>query len=90
MYWCMYVLFSLCMSFFSLCVVVLSLIGILHGLFFTSMQSDDDTDDETDTSDNESMAFWNLVLAGAKLAAAYVELYCDKNPPRTSLLSGMG
>jgi len=42
--------------------IFLSLIGILHGLFFTSMQSDDDTDDETDTSDNESMAFWNLAF----------------------------
>ena len=46
-----------CMLLFFLCVVVLSLIGILHGLFFTSMQSDDETDDESDTSDNESMVF---------------------------------
>ena len=45
------------MLLFFLCVVVLSLIGILHGLFFTSMQSDDETDDESDTSDNESMVF---------------------------------
>ena len=80
------VLFFTCMLYATIGSIFLSLIGILHGLFFTSMQSDD----ETDTFDNESMAFWNLVLASAKLAAAYVELYCDKNPPRTSLLSGMG
>jgi hypothetical protein len=29
-------------------------------------------------------------MGGAKLAAAYVDLYFDKNPPRTSILSGMG
>lgn len=53
------------------------------------MQSDETDSDHSD-SDNENMAFWNLALGGAKFAAAYVDLYLDKNPPRTSKLSGMG
>jgi hypothetical protein len=51
------------------------------------VQSDDETSSD---SDSESVDFWNLVLGGAKLAAAYVELYLNKNPPRTSILSGTG
>ena len=34
--------------------------------------------------------FKKLIQSGAKLAEAYVGLYMDKAPPRTSQLSGMG
>lgn len=47
-------------------------------------------DSDNDDSDDESMKFCNLVLGAATLAQVYCDTYLDKNPPRTSILSGMG
>ena len=48
------------------------------------------SDSDNDDSDDESMKFCNLVLGAATLAQVYCDTYLDKNPPRTSILSGMG
>lgn len=45
---------------------------------------------ESDDSSEDGEFFLKLIQSGAKLAEAYVGLYMDKAPPRTSQLSGMG
>jgi len=47
----------------------------------SSSESDDSSDDEQ---------FFSFIQTGGKLVQAYVSIYMDKAPPRTSQLSGMG
>jgi hypothetical protein len=47
----------------------------------SSSESDDSSDDEH---------FFSFIQTGGKLVQAYVSIYMDKAPPRTSQLSGMG
>ncbi|WVZ88820.1 hypothetical protein U9M48_035291 [Paspalum notatum var. saurae] len=41
-------------------------------------------------SEEEDMEFIRMVLSGAQITTEYIGTYIDKNPPRTSTLSGMG
>ncbi|XP_040382133.1 uncharacterized protein LOC102705645 isoform X1 [Oryza brachyantha] len=59
-------------------------------LFVKKDYRSDDNDTDQSESGNESMMSSSLAMCAANLTAAYVDLYCAKNPPRTSLLSGMG
>lgn len=48
------------------------------------------SESDSDDSDDDSNQFLNLVLGAATLAQVYCDQYLHKNPPRTSILSGMG
>jgi hypothetical protein len=37
-----------------------------------------------------SEEFWKLVSSAAQITEVYVDMYLEKNPTRTSILSGMG
>jgi hypothetical protein len=39
---------------------------------------------ESDDSSDDDEQFFSLIQGGAKLAEAYVNIYMDKAPPRTS------
>lgn len=45
---------------------------------------------ESDENSDDDHQFFSLIQGGAKLVEAYVHIYMDKAPPRTSQLSGMG
>jgi hypothetical protein len=49
--------------------------------------SDSETESEESTDSEE---YWNMVTAGTKICQIYVDMYLQKNPTRTSILSGMG
>ena len=52
-------------------------------------ESESDTESE-DSTESESEEFCKLVNSAAQITQIYVDMYLDKNPPRTSILSGMG
>jgi hypothetical protein len=37
---------------------------------------------DSDSSDDDSQVFWEIVLGGVKIVEQYFSLYLDKNPPR--------
>jgi hypothetical protein len=49
----------------------------------------EDTESENST-ESESEEFWKLVSSAAQITEVYVDMYLEKNPTRTSILSGMG
>jgi hypothetical protein len=51
--------------------------------------AESDTESENST-ESESEEFWKLVSSAAQITKVYVDMYIEKNPARTSILSGMG
>lgn len=67
------------------CCDLTSVVLFFFGLQVTDGESDSESGDSTDGDQ-----FWKLVLGGAQIAQVYADIYLHKNPPRTSILSGMG
>jgi hypothetical protein len=47
-------------------------------------------DDNSMDTDEDTKVFMHICLAGTKIPTTYIDMYVDKNPTRTSTLSGMG
>jgi hypothetical protein len=59
-------------------------------LFFSACNVEEHEGLDESSDDDESLEFWDMVLAGVNVAQTYVDLYLNKKSQRVADTSGMG
>lgn len=72
------------------CTILIYHVGVISIFFLSCWCYLQESGSESDESDEESDVYWNLILGASEIALKYTDLYLAKNPPMTSILSGMG